>query len=231
MSSSRGSGFQDPLKYRKPKFKHIMLLTEKVDYFLILDFEANNNKDGTLYVKEIIEFPVLKVNAKTLKTESKFHTYVQPIAYPKIDPFITGFCGITQDMVEGKPHLPDALVQFHEWMKKEGLLERGVKFCFVTFTDCDLQYILPVNCDYLKLPYPDYLKHWIDIKRYFEDITRSRPAGSMQKVLRYLGLEQDGRHHSGIDDSRNTAKILRALARMSKPLQDGVVEPQMLVRK
>ena len=225
--------FQVPrIEYDKPKFTHEELPTEKVDYFLVLDFEANNNEGKTsLYAfKEIIEFPVLKVNARTLQTESEFHTYVMPIAYPEINPFITKLCGITQDMVDSKPHLPDVLKQLDEWMTREGLLEARVKFCFVTCGDWDLQQALPVNCDYLKLRYRDYLKRWIDISSYFKDITGNSRA-SMKCMLQHFGLEQDGRDHSGIDDSRNTVKILHELARRSKSLRDGCVAPRVLVRK
>lgn len=199
-----------------------------MDYFLVLDFEANNDKGNRYAVKEIIEFPVLKVNAETLQTESEFHTYVQPTAYPEINPFITELCGITQDMVDGKPLLPDVLKQFHEWMKRERLLEGGVKFCFVTCGDWDLKTALPTNCDYLKLQYPDYLKRWVNIKVCFQG-TMGMKGGGMDSMLRNLGLTLDGRHHSGIDDSRNIAKILCELARRNKRLREGFVEPREIV--
>lgn len=206
-----------------------MLPTEKLDYYLVLDFEANNDKKSSYIIKEIIEFPVLKVSARTLETESEFHTYVQPARYPRIDPFITELCGITQDMIDGKPVLPDVLVQFHEWMKSQKLLD-GVNFCFVTCGDWDLKTALPQNCDYLGLSYPDYLKRWINIKNLFQTIM-GRPGGGMDSMLSHLHLSLDGRHHSGIDDSRNIAKILRELARRKEHLQKGLVEPKVLVKK
>ena len=214
--------------YCPPELRYRELPTEKVDYFLILDFEGNNDKDSSYALKEIIEFPVLKVNAQTLQTESEFHTYVQPIAYPKINPFITELCGITQDMVDGKPHLPDVLMQFDEWMKSEGLLEAGVNFCFVTCGDWDLKTALPVNCDYLKLRYPDYLKRWVNIKSCFQATMRKK-GGGMVSMLHKLELTLDGRHHSGIDDTRNIAKILRELARRNERLRKGFVEPRVIV--
>lgn len=198
--------------------------TEKLDYYLVLDFEANK---GT--IQEIIEFPVLKVSAKDFKTEAEFHSYVQPVVDPVIDPFITSLTGITQDMVTGKPTLPEVLKSLDEWMRKEGLLEDGVRFCFVTCGDWDLKKALPVNCDYLQLQYPDYLKRWINIKICFATIMHTRQQHDMAKMLEHLGLHLDGRHHSGIDDSRNIAKILCELAKRNENLRKGLVEPRVLV--
>lgn len=209
--------------YRPPRHHYRELGTEKIDYYLVLDFEANKG-----IVKEIIEFPVLKVNAKTFDIESEFHSYVQPVVTPKIDPFIMDLTGITQSMVEGQPTLPEVLKSLDEWMKKEGLLERRAKFCFATCGDWDLKTALPVNCDYLQLHYPDYLKRWINVKSYFSRITHRDQCG-MDKMLQYLNLKLDGRHHSGIDDSRNIAKIVQELAKRDDRLSKGLVEPRVLV--
>lgn len=172
---------------------------------------------------------MLKVNARNFNTEAEFHSYVQPLAHPKIDLFIVDLTGITQGMVEGKPHLPEVLDQFAAWMKTEGLLEEGVKSCFVTCGDWDLKTALPRNCDFLKLDYPDYFKRWINIKTCFQSAV-GKKGGGMGAMLRDLHLPLDGRHHSGIDDSRNIAKILQELARRDERLRKGLVEPRTLLR-
>lgn len=219
-----------PGKYYPPKFHYKELAVEKVDYYLVLDFEGVINKnEGSPNVMEIIEFPVLKINATTLETESEFHTYVQPTIHPKLNPVATEITGITQSMVDGQPTLPEVLGQLDVWMKSQGLLEKGVSFCFVTCGDWDLKSGLSINCDYLKLPYPDYLKRWINIKSYFQAIVGKKGSG-MKYMLRELRLTLDGRHHSGIDDSRNIAKILRELVKHSESLKKGLVEPRILVR-
>ena len=236
-SSSALSDLRDHLKqraaekYRPPRFDYNELQTEKQDSFLVLDFEAVINKDpGCPDVMEMIEFPVLKVNARTMETESIFHTYVQPVIHEKLNPVCTEITGITQDMVDGQPTLPETLAMLDEWMKKEGLLEKGVHSCFVTCGDWDLKKGLPVNCDYLGIAYPDYLKRWINIKSYFQAIVGKKGYG-MKTMLDDLKLTLDGRHHSGIDDSKNIAKIWRELARRNERLAQGLVEPRVLKRK
>lgn len=44
------------------------------DYFLVLDFQATCDDQQKLQPNEIIEFPVLKIDARTFRTEATFHT-------------------------------------------------------------------------------------------------------------------------------------------------------------
>ena len=39
--------------------------------------------------QEIIEFPILKLNGRTMEIESAFHVYVQPVVHPQLTPFCT----------------------------------------------------------------------------------------------------------------------------------------------
>ena len=192
-----------------PRHKH------PVDYFLVLDFEATCDKDRKIFPQEIIEFPVLKVNAKTMQEESHFHSYVTPTANPVLTPFCTELTGITQDMVTGKPNLQTVLQDFDRWMQEEGLLKPEVNICFVTCGDWDLKTMLPKQCNAFKLHHPHYMKKWMNIKFAFRNIKGYRPH-DMPEMLAALGLELLGRHHSGIDDSRNIAQILAKLAVLGK---------------
>ena len=144
---------------------YYILPEERVDFFLVLDFEGVNNKyHGGPDIMELIEFPVLKVNSRTFETESEFHSYIQPTIHTRLNPVCTEITGITQEMVDGQPTLPEVLKRLDEWMKGEGLLVGGVMTCFVTCGDWDLKTGLPVQCQYQNLEYPDYLRKWINIK-------------------------------------------------------------------
>ena len=197
---------------------------QHMDYFLVLDFEATCDNAVKIKPQEIIEFPVLKVNAKTMKMESTFHTYVQPTAHPVLTPFCTELTGITQEMVDGQPTLPQVLEQFHEWMSRNGLLEEGVTSCFVTCGDWDLKTMLPGQCKYFKIPVRKYFRKWVNIKRIFQAVTGQRSTG-MPGMLSSLGLTLEGRHHSGIDDSKNIACILAKLAETHPNIQPTMELP------
>ena len=187
-----------------------------IDYFLVLDFEATCENKVKMKPQEIIEFPVLKVNAKTLEIESIFHSYVQPTAIPMLTKFCTDLTGITQEMVTGQPILKDVLQEFHKWMSDKGLLAPGVNCCFVTCGDWDLKTMLPSQCKHFNLPIRDYFRKWINIKELYSMVMKQKPSG-MPSMLKGLGLELTGRHHSGIDDSKNIAKILAKLVDEAAP--------------
>ena len=188
-----------------------------IDFFLVLDFEATCDDDYKPKPQEIIEFPVLKVNARTLETESEFHTYVQPTAHPVLTAFCTQLTGITQEMVANQPTLPDVMIRFHQWMDMNGLLAPEVKSCFVTCGDWDLLKMLPLQCSYLRIPIPDYFRQWVNIQCVFHP--RLVGVNAMHTMLKCLGLTLEGRHHSGIDDCRNTAKILLKLVKYNSNIQ------------
>lgn len=186
------------------------LLTQKMqafDYFLVLDFEATCDNEKRIVPQEIIEFPVLKINSRTLETESKFHTYVQPTVHKRLRPFCTELTGIIQDMVDNQPTLSEVLKDFHEWMLKNKLLEPEVKPIFVTCGDWDLKTMLPNQCAYFDLESKPYFSRWINIKRAFSTHTATWPRG-LPSMLEKLRLPYIGRHHSGIDDCMNIAAIL-----------------------
>lgn len=228
MASRRsGEGSKPKMKPGKPCYD--LLPEERVDYFLVLDFEGVNNKyHGGPDIMEIIEFPVLKVNAQTLETESIFHSYVQPTIHTQLNPVCTEITGITQAMVSGQPTLPEVLKLLDNWMKAERLLEKGVTTCFVTCGDWDLKTGLPTQCKHQKIDYPEYLHKWVNIKDIFMELTGTK-GFSMKTMLKDLHLELEGRHHSGIYDSKNIAKILKTLAgRDPTKLGQGFVQPKVL---
>lgn len=192
-----------------------------LDYFLVLDFEATCDDKAVRSPpepQEIIEFPVIKVNARTLNTEAVFHTYVQPTTHPQLTAFCTELTGITQDKVEGQPTLEETLESFHAWYKDNGLLDSSVSSCFVTCGDWDLKIMLPQQCRHFGLSRRPYFHQWVNIKRVFEKVTGVKPKG-MPFMLQHFGLELEGRHHSGIDDSRNIARILAKLAELHPNIQ------------
>ncbi|XP_052257373.1 ERI1 exoribonuclease 3-like [Dreissena polymorpha] len=177
------------------------------DYFLILDFEATCKENEKIYPQEIIEFPVIKINAKTLQVESTFHQYVEPKVYKELTPFCTQLTGIIQDMVDGKPHLEETLQSFDKWMLDNKLLGADTKSLFVTCGDWDLKTMLPSQCSYFKIPVPKYFGQWLNIKKGFAEVTGSYPR-EMMGMLSSLQIPHQGRHHSGIDDCKNIGNIL-----------------------
>lgn len=67
------------------------------DYLCIIDFEATceiANPSG--FQHEIIEFPAVLLNTKTLQIVHEFHKYCRPLWNPILSDFCKELTGITQ---------------------------------------------------------------------------------------------------------------------------------------
>jgi ERI1 exoribonuclease 3 len=86
------------------------------------------------------------------------------------------------------------------------------KFIILTCGDFDLK-LLSRECIYKKINYEDYLKDYINIKKVFpakyysEEVIKSKRLPGMAEMLNCLKMELIGKHHSGIDDAFNIARI------------------------
>jgi inhibitor of KinA sporulation pathway (predicted exonuclease) len=178
------------------------------DYICVLDFEAQCDENEKLEVQEIIEFPVIivDVNNKSILPEF-FHQYVKPSKYPNLFEFCKQLTGITQENVDNGKLLEEVLKDLDIFLKKT-LADKS--FMFVTCGDWDLRQCLKTESAFKEIEYPDYLNKWINVKKAFEELKGYCKVG-MAGMLTELGLILEGRHHSGIDDARNIAKIVLAL--------------------
>lgn len=114
-------------------------------------------------------------------------------------------------MVTNQPTLDQVLTNFHQWLENEKLLDPKTKSIFVTCGDWDLHKMLPSQCDYFRFERPEYFDHWINIKKSFQKATGKFAKNGMMGMLHDLNISHQGRHHSGIDDCKNIAEVLRVL--------------------
>lgn len=185
---------------------------QKYDYFLVLDFEATCEDGKKINPQEIIEFPVLKVNARTYELESTFHQFVRPQYHPKLTAFCTKLTTIEQEDVDRAKLFPEVFAEFERWMKEEvGLDKRSL---FVTCGNWDLMTMLPSQCALHNIPVPSYCKTWLNIKKSYA-IKKGDYVKGMMPMLVGLGLKHEGTLHRGLDDCRNITNILKALAQLN----------------
>lgn len=186
--------------------------------FAVLDFEATCWPDGAGVPRgeqEVIELPTVVVDAETLETVAEFHQYVRPTWRPQLSAFCTELTGIEQDTVDAAGAWREVWPMFLAFCAEHQLDQDDC--CFVTCGDWDLRSMLPLQCHHVRNRPPRFLQRWANIKKLFEE-TRGQPAqGGMAGMLQRCRLPLLGRHHSGIDDSRNIAQLLKHL------IQNGCV--------
>ena len=83
---------------------------------------------------------------------------------------------------------------------------------FVMATDgpWDIQKFLSPECALKGLTLPWYMCEFVNIRHHFGSFTKSRKC-NVNRMLKHFNLVFEGREHSGIDDSRNIARICASL--------------------
>ena len=183
-------------------------------YLCVLDFEAtcwenSANKEQM----EIIEFPSVlykitettePLNA-TYEFISEFAEYVRPTINPQLTKFCTELTGIAQKTVNSAEPFNVVYKNHIKWLNTHVPYESH--FIFATCGRWDLQTQLVRELTNKKLKSNKLYKSFINVKTEFEDYYKTKAYG-MTNMLDYLHIPLVGRHHSGIDDTRNIAKIM-----------------------
>ncbi|XP_032043178.1 3'-5' exoribonuclease 1 [Aythya fuligula] len=217
-------GVKDVLKKRlKNYYKKQKLMQKEVlnsdgyyDYICVVDFEATCEEGNPPeFVHEIIEFPIVLLNTHTLEIEDTFQQYVKPEVNPKLSNFCIGLTGITQDIIDKADAFPQVLQNVIEWMRQR---ELGTKYSYCMLTDgsWDMSKFLNIQCRVSRIKYPSFAKKWINIRKSYGNFYKvPRNQTKLTIMLEKLGMTYDGRPHSGLDDSKNIARIAIRM------LQDG----------
>ncbi|WVZ68379.1 hypothetical protein U9M48_017325 [Paspalum notatum var. saurae] len=190
---------------------------QKLDYFLILDLEGK---------VEILEFPVIMIDAQSMEFVDSFHRFVRPtiMSEQRTTEYIAGKYGkFGVDRVWHDTAIPfkEVLQQFEEWIGNHNLWkkEHGGSLnsaAFVTCGNWDLKTKVPDQCKVSKIKLPAYFMEWINLKDIYLNFY-SRRATGMMTMMRELQMPIVGSHHLGIDDSKNIARVLQRM------LADGAV--------
>eukprot|EP00930_Biecheleria_cincta_P082509 TRINITY_DN7222_c0_g2_i1.p1 TRINITY_DN7222_c0_g2~~TRINITY_DN7222_c0_g2_i1.p1 ORF type:complete len:239 (+),score=27.34 TRINITY_DN7222_c0_g2_i1:74-790(+) len=184
------------------------------DYYLVIDFEASGHvRDSKEW--EIVEFPIVVVDAQRLQVQTcEFHRYVKPTRNPQLSEFCITNCGISQHDVDQASTIDVVVREAIDWVSS---LNLGGRFAVATCGDYDLKTALQAEAHRKQFSLPDWLQCWVNIKVPFARLFGG--ATGMKGMLSRLKLNLDGRHHRGIDDARNIAKIVIALLNLGDALE------------
>jgi inhibitor of KinA sporulation pathway (predicted exonuclease) len=172
-------------------------------YYLIIDLEATCSNDATVprAEMEIIEIGAVIQDTPTFAIESEFQTFVRPVRHARLTAFCTELTGISQADVDAAALFPAAFQQFREWMSSYD----DALFC--SWGDYDRKQF-EQDCAYHGIEYPFQSGH-LNLKKEFAQTLNLHKAPGITAALRHLRLQFEGRHHRGIDDARNIARIVR----------------------
>ncbi|KAK6170665.1 hypothetical protein SNE40_019000 [Patella caerulea] len=202
-------------KFQKPIVRK---LDENYSFLLIIDFESTCWENRNYRTQEIIEFPAVLLNTSNGKIESEFHYYVQPQEQPTLSTFCKELTGITQEQVDEGIPLSLCLTKFTYWIEnlereknimfvKSEYVPKGVNAgTIVTWSDWDLNVCLLYEAKRKQIRTPYQLNSWIDLRLAYKVFYQRKPKG-LNGALEDVGIIFEGRQHSGLHDSRNTARL------------------------
>ncbi|XOV87623.1 MAG: exonuclease domain-containing protein [Pseudomonadota bacterium] len=173
-----------------------------IEHYLIVDLEATccNQESIPRREMETIEIGAVMVRADTLNTVDEFCTFIKPVRHPILTNFCTELTSIEQTDVDAALKFPAAVDAFKRWMYQYP------NFLFCSWGDYD-KHQLRQDCGYHRLPFPIGAPH-VNIKVRFSERQNLRKKLGMTEALRHCSIPLEGKHHRGIDDARNMARLL-----------------------
>lgn len=201
---------------------------------------------------EIIEWPVILLawddkddegRASQLRVVDEFRSFVQPTWRPILTEFCTTLTGISQKDVDAAPPFPEVMDEFHNFLCRHGLVcaktgQRLRKFAWATDGPFDIRDFVVKQCFISKMKMPEWIRgDVIDVRKKVaawlvatEKIPAKNPGKwfpghslNISRQLSALSLPPfQGRQHSGIDDTRNIARILTELGRRGVKIETNL---------
>lgn len=183
-------------------------------HYAVIDFEATCDQSAPEvdFMHEIIEVPVILISAKDMKVVEEFHEYVKPGMVPILSPFCKKLTGIGQATINKSRPFTEVWSDLEQWLKAQNI----ENLCWVTDGPWDFKKFLAKECRYNNLSFPRSCTQYCNIRRKFCNFYGVKRV-NLSEMLRNLGMEFEGRMHSGICDSRNIANVVCTM------LQDGAV--------
>ena len=193
-------------------------------YYIVIDFECTCWQDRSTGAHEIIEFPAIVLNSRTLEIEFEFHQYVRPTEFSLLSDFCTNLTGISQREVESAEILEVVLNDFNKFLQGNNIQN----FTMCTDGPWDFHRFLHPETKRKSIEYPEWAKFWIDIRLRFQNSFRLKNRLNVEGMLKMLGMDFQGRPHSGIDDARNIARIVKAVHQ--RDIVGGKMRPNRSIR-
>lgn len=202
------------------------------DFYCVLDFEAVCHQANPKLkhpspndIWEIIEFPICLLSAETNTIIDIYHSYVQPSIKKTLNDICISITGITKTIVDNSPTFDIVWKEVLDFLIKHSLIssvDSNVEcrsFAWITCGNWDLKTMLPLQLKQSGFDRPEFINQFINIKDLYMEYYPSTRIRGMKDLLWKLNLKLEGRHHSGIDDTKNITKIAQWFIENKHPLK------------
>lgn len=170
-----------------------------VDY-IVFDLETtcwDGNPPTT--TREVIEIGAYRLDAYG-EINNHFHAFVRPTYFPVLSPYCKNLTSISQEQINTSRTFPVVMPRFMEFIEGPG---RDYVLCAWGAMD---QKILKKECHNHQIEF-EGLDHYIDVKKQYHEINRSKHKSGFLKSLKKEGIEFEGSHHRADADAYNLVKL------------------------
>ena len=175
--------------------------------FLIIDLEATCWEDGNFDERGHRKSEVIELGGVLYRSKEgvllDFSQIVKPFLNPILSDFCTKLTTITQEMVDSAPY-------FQEGFNRIKPIVMATEPIFTSWGDYDNNLLRDEFHRYkMRWPFPFHL----NLKRLFGKRHARGALLSEVDALAWIGLNFEGQHHRGVDDAKNSARILEWMIR------------------
>ncbi len=167
--------------------------------YIIFDLEATCWEEKHRHVSEIIEIGALKIN-NNKEIVDEFNAFIKPILQPQLSEFCKKLTSIEQSDVDNAKDFRDVIDKFKKWI---GVGEEEYQLCSWGFYD-KKHLIIDSKLHNLN---GDWLEKHMSVKHQHQMLKNLSKSAGLDYAIKFEDLEFEGKHHRGIDDARNIAKI------------------------
>jgi inhibitor of KinA sporulation pathway (predicted exonuclease) len=131
------------------------------DWLAVVDFECTCDEPVNTEPREIIEFPCVLLNTRTLEVGAEFQVYLRPTQHPRLSAFCTRLTGITQEQVDAGVPLAAALEAHTAFLRAHGLLHgagEAPRFAVATWSEWDCKVMLESETRWRRIQPPDHFR-------------------------------------------------------------------------
>ncbi|MEB3293310.1 MAG: 3'-5' exonuclease [Synechococcales bacterium] len=188
---------------------------QSYDFFMVIDLEATCCDRHSIPRNQIetIEIGAVMIDRTSRQPISEFQTFIRPVRHPQLTEFCQTLTSISQAELDRAPTFAEAIVPFQTW------LATYPNYLFCSWGAFDLSQIKR-DCRYHNLDWKIKSSHCnlrtrfhrLSKKGLLTDINshpiKTQEKYGLQQALELLGIAIEGTPHRGIDDARNTAKLI-----------------------
>ena len=167
--------------------------------YIIFDLEATCWEGWDKSANETIEIGAILVNDRK-EIVSECEQFVRPRKHPRLSEVCTELTSIQQSDVDHAPYFREAIEYFKEWFD---FGKEDYRLCSWGFYD---RKQLESDCVIHGLDDGWVEKH-VSLKHQYAEFKNLRRAIGMKNALKAEEMILEGKHHRGIDDARNIARI------------------------